>query len=110
MGFDGLTKMLVHLCNQQVGKQESKRTFKDGICLAGILLLEKHHGMVQGLMRGKKDRAKSDASEDPTLAAFEDIAKEFNDPEVFIHSPADEHLHKLDDWETLDPNDVSVHC
>lgn len=64
--------------------------------------------MIQGILKGKKDRNKSDPSDDPDDAVFEQLAVDFNSASIVADLPPDELLHALKNFQKLDPNDVSL--
>lgn len=69
------------------------------------MLDQKFRGQMTSYLSNSKDKEELNLSHDPNKAAFDDMAKVFNDPSYVAPEPkeADEI-----DYEDLDPNDVRL--
>jgi hypothetical protein len=91
---------------QAVTKTQGNRTPDDAMRIVWILLDPNNRATVQGILSGRKDRKKMDQSYCTTLAFFDEIASDFNDPSYVVRSP--NLLKEIKDWNTFDPNNVSI--
>lgn len=104
-GFDILLSTLETVFLHSVTSSEQSRDNNDALRVAGILLLPKYRGTVDGIMNKKRDRAKSDQAMDPEAAFYEEAALDFNDPKVIISHP--KLAEYLSEYHSYDPNDIS---
>jgi hypothetical protein len=91
-----------HFAVRSLSKQED-RSAADAIRVAAVMLLPENQGAVTGILRGVKDRAKSDQSVDPALAWAMQAVQTFKDDTFIVEMP---HEINPGDVYGIDPNDM----
>ena len=101
-GWDLILRDIIRDFAANALKKTHARDPGDAIRVAAVMLDPQHQGTVTGILRGIKDRAKSDQSVDPTIAWAHQAIKQFQDPQFEVLVPNDINM---EDIENVNPND-----
>ena len=117
-GFHVIIAALANFWLQTQRRHKDNRTPEDGMRNAAALLQPKYRGTVQGIISGKKDRAKQDQANNTADAFYVQIQDDFEDPHFIVKRPdgvkhIKEHAEEAEEVEDdvdvgIDPNNIDI--